>query len=48
MRIPSLYFLVIFFILLTMVTETVMFWVGFYYKLRKERKKIEAEKKQMQ
>ena len=44
-RIPMFHFLIIFFIFLLFVTEIVMFWAGFYYKQKKELKKIEEEKK---
>lgn len=41
LRIPSFYFLIVFFIFYTLVTEKLMYWTGEYYKEIKENKKIE-------
>jgi hypothetical protein len=47
-KIPSFYFLIVFFVLFTVVTEIIMFWVGVYHKEKKEIKKIEEEKRMLQ
>ena len=47
MRIPSYYFLVVFFLLFTLTTEKIMYWFGVSYKDKKEHKKIEEEKKML-
>mmetsp|Transcript_19304 Transcript_19304/g.13967 ORF Transcript_19304/g.13967 Transcript_19304/m.13967 type:complete len:101 (+) Transcript_19304:253-555(+) len=44
MVIPAFYLLVVFFVIFTFVTEYVMYWVGVWYKLRKEQKKKIQEK----